>query len=189
VVGTREWVTLRRLQRGDGFAIGPLYDRYARALLPIALRILRDRAEAEDLVHDAFIVVSDRAGQYVSDYGTVAAWIVTLVRKLSIERTRRRDRRGAIVRGVLLHEPVDKVADPECLMSNAMERTKLRRALQELSGAHRRTLETVFFDGLKYSEMARREGVPLGTIKSRAAWALASQCLRAPRPLREGALA
>jgi RNA polymerase sigma-70 factor (ECF subfamily) len=176
---------LHRLRRGDGFAIGLLYDRYARALLPIALRILRDRAEAEDVVHDAFIIVGDRAGQYGADYGTVAAWIVTLVRNLSIDRTRRRDRRGAIIRGVLPHEPVDKVADPERLMLTAMDRNKVRCALQGLSGAHRRTLETAFFEGLNYSEMAKRDGVPLGTIKSRAARALASlrnACMRQGLP-------
>jgi RNA polymerase sigma-70 factor (ECF subfamily) len=161
---------LRRLAGGDGRAIGQLYDRYARILLPLALRIVRDRAEAEDIVH----VVGDRAGQYVADRGTVAAWLVTLVRNLSIDRTRRRDRRGTLVRKVLAHEPVDKVADPEKLTSDAIERNKVRKALASLPDVQRATLEIAFFEGLSYPEIAEREGVPLGTIKSRAARALAS---------------
>jgi RNA polymerase sigma-70 factor, ECF subfamily len=165
---------LRRLAGGDGRAIGQLYDRYARILLPLALRIVRDRAEAEDIVHDAFVVVGDRAGQYVADRGTVAAWLVTLVRNLSIDRTRRRDRRGTLVRKVLAHEPVDKVADPEKLTSDAIERNKVRKALASLPDVQRATLEIAFFEGLSYPEIAEREGVPLGTIKSRAARALAS---------------
>jgi RNA polymerase sigma-70 factor (ECF subfamily) len=165
---------LYRLQQGDKFAIGVLYNRYAHLLWLRALCILRDRAEAEDIVHDMFVVVSDRASQYVSKQGAVAAWLVTLVRNLSIDRRRRRDRRGSIVTEVLSHEPADKVADPESLLSRAVERNKLRLALQGLSAAHRRTLETAFFDGLNYSEIAEREGLPLGTVKSRAARALAS---------------
>ena len=113
---------LQRLAGGDGGAIGLLYDRYAKVLLPLALRIVRDRAEAEDVVHDAFVVVSDRAAQYVADRGSVGAWLVTLVRNLSIDRTRRRDRRGTLVRKVLAHEPVDKVpVDPEGLTADAAE--------------------------------------------------------------------
>jgi RNA polymerase sigma-70 factor (ECF subfamily) len=151
-----------------------LYDRYARTLRPIAIRILRDRTEAEDVVHDAFVVVGDRAGQYAPHDGTVAAWLATVVRNLSIDRTRRRERRSAIVCDRLPHEPFDRVADPELLVSGAVERNKVRCALQGLSRAHRRTLETAFFEGLNYSEIAKRDGVPLGTIKSRAARALAS---------------
>jgi RNA polymerase sigma-70 factor (ECF subfamily) len=165
---------LRRLAQGDGGAIGQLYDRYARVLLPLSLRIVRDRAEAEDIVHDAFVVVGERAGQYVADRGTVAAWLVTLVRNLSIDRTRRRDRRGTLVRKVLAHEPVEKVPDPEGLTADAVERARVRRALSSLPEVQRTTLEVAFFEGLTYPEIAEREGVPLGTIKSRAARALAS---------------
>jgi RNA polymerase sigma-70 factor, ECF subfamily len=165
---------LRRLAEGDGQAIALLYDRYAPVLLPLALRIVRDRAEAEDIVHDAFVAVGVRAGQYTAERGTVAAWLVTLVRNLSIDRTRRRDRRGTLFRKVLAHEPHDKVADPEGLTAEAAERNKVRRALQSLPEVQRTTLEIAFFEGLSYPEIAEREGVPLGTIKSRAARALAS---------------
>jgi RNA polymerase sigma-70 factor (ECF subfamily) len=165
---------LRRLAEGDGQAIALLYDRYATVLLPLALRIVRDRAEAEDIVHDAFVVVGARAGQYAPERGTVGAWLVTLVRNLSIDRTRRRDRRGTLVRKVLAFEPVEKVADPEGLTSDAVERGKVRKALLSLPEVQRQTLEIAFFEGLSYPEIAEREGVPLGTIKSRAARALAS---------------
>jgi RNA polymerase sigma-70 factor, ECF subfamily len=165
---------LRRLAEGDGQAIAELYDKYAPVLLPLAIRIVRDRAEAEDVVHDAFVAVGARAGQYTAERGTVAAWMVTLVRNLSIDRTRRRERRGTLVRKVLAHEPVEKVADPEGLTAESAERNKVRRALQSLPEVQRTTLEIAFFEGLSYPEIAEREGVPLGTIKSRAARALAS---------------
>ena len=165
---------LRRIAAGDVEAVGELYDRFAPMLLPLALRIVRDRAEAEDVVHDAFVAVSDRAGQYTAERGSVAAWLVTLVRNLSIDRTRRRDRRGALTRDVLAHEPTEAVDDPESLTVGAAERARVRRALDSLPEAQRVTLEVAFFEGLSYPEIAAREGVPLGTIKSRAARAIAA---------------
>jgi RNA polymerase sigma-70 factor (ECF subfamily) len=165
---------IRRIAEGDVQAVGALYDRYAPALLPIALRIVRDRAEAEDLVHDAFVAVSDRANRYSVERGTVVAWLVTLVRNLSIDRTRRRERRGSIAREVLANEPPPSTRDAERLTSEASERAKIHAALAELPEAQRRTLEIAFFEGLSYPEIAEREQVPVGTIKSRAARALAA---------------
>jgi RNA polymerase sigma-70 factor (ECF subfamily) len=164
---------LRRLAEGDSQAIGILYDRYATVLFPLALRIVRDPAEAEDIVHDAFMVVGDRARQYAPERGSVGAWLVALVRNLSIDRARRRERRGRLGRQILAHESV-KVANPEELTAEAALRNRVRRALQSLPDVQRTTLEIAFFEGLSYPEISLREGVPLGTIKSRVARALMS---------------
>jgi RNA polymerase sigma-70 factor (ECF subfamily) len=164
---------LRRLAEGDSQAIGILYDRYASVLFPLALRIVRDPAEAEDIVHDAFMVVGDRARQYAPERGSVGAWLVALVRNLSIDRARRRERRGRLGRQILAHESV-KVANPEELTAEAALRNRVRRALQSLPDVQRTTLEIAFFEGLSYPEISLREGVPLGTIKSRVARALMS---------------
>jgi RNA polymerase sigma-70 factor, ECF subfamily len=159
---------------GDVRAVGELYDRHSATLFPIALRIVRERSEAEDILHDAFVAVNERAGQYSEGRGSVIAWLVTLVRNLSIDRTRRRDRRGTLARDVIAHEPPASVRDPERLTSDASERAQIRRALDSLPEAQRQTLEIAFFEGLSYPEIAERENVPLGTIKSRAARALAA---------------
>jgi RNA polymerase sigma-70 factor (ECF subfamily) len=165
---------LRRLAEGDSQAIGILYDRYASVLFPLALRIVRDPAEAEDIVHDAFMLVGDRARQYAPERGAVGAWLVALVRNLSIDRMRRRERRGRLGRQILTHESVGRVADPEELTAEADLRNRVRRALQSLPEVQRTTLEIAFFEGLSYPEISLREGVPLGTIKSRVARALMS---------------
>jgi RNA polymerase sigma-70 factor (ECF subfamily) len=173
-VSSTDGALLRRIGAGEIAAVAELYDRYAQMLFPLALRIVRDRAEAEDVVHDAFVTVTDRAEQYAPDRGSVAAWLVTLVRNLSIDRTRRRDRRGSLERDVIAFEPTAVVEDPETLASDAAERVKIRRALAKLPDAQRETLEVAFFEGLTYPEIAAREKLPLGTIKSRAARALAA---------------
>lgn len=165
---------IRSICDGDLEAVGVLYDRYAPVLLPIALRIVRESAEAEDVVHDAFVAVSQRAGRYSIERGSVIAWLVTLVRNLSIDRTRRRGRRGSIARDVLANEPPPSTRDAERLASDASEHAKIHAALGELPEAQRRTLEVAFFEGLSYPEIAEREDVPVGTIKSRAARALAA---------------
>lgn len=165
---------LTQIAAGDVRAVGELYDRYSSTLFPIALRIVRDRTEAEDIMHDAFVAVNERAAQYAPDRGSVIAWLVTLVRNLSIDRTRRRERRGSLARDVIAHEPPASARDPERLTSEASERYKIRRALSSLPEAQRQTLEVAFFEGLSYPEIAARENVPLGTIKSRAARALAA---------------
>jgi RNA polymerase sigma-70 factor (ECF subfamily) len=165
---------LARIGAGDVDAVGALYDRYASILYPVALRVLRDAIEAEDVLHDSFVAVADRASQYSPARGSVAAWLVTLVRNLAIDRARRRSRRGAIARDTLAHEPREPVASPESLTAEASTRGKVRRALASLPEAQRVTLEVAFFEGLSYPEIAAREGVPLGTIKSRAARALAA---------------
>jgi RNA polymerase sigma-70 factor (ECF subfamily) len=165
---------VQSIAAGEIAAVGSLYDRYATTLLPVALRILRDRAEAEDVLHDAFVAVADRAGQYVPERGSVVAWLVTLVRNLSIDRTRRRDRRGALAREVIAHEPPASVRSPEAQTAELAAREQVRRGLASLPEVQRQTLEIAFFEGLSYPEIAEREGVPLGTIKSRAARAIGS---------------
>jgi RNA polymerase sigma-70 factor (ECF subfamily) len=163
---------VRKVASGDVDAIGALYDRHVGILLPLAIKILGQQPEAEDVLHDAFVALSERAGQYVEDRGTVMAWLVTLVRNLSIDRARRRRRRAAIDREVLRHEPVVSEGTPEKLASSAREHERVRRALAGLPEEQRHTLEIAFFEGLTYPEIAEREKVPLGTVKSRAARAL-----------------
>jgi RNA polymerase sigma-70 factor (ECF subfamily) len=163
-----------RIRAGDEAAIGELYDRYASVALGLALKIVRDRVEAEDVVHDAFIAVVERAGQFQSDRGSVVSWLVTTVRNLALDRTRRRARRAQITDEELRHEPAEPVADPEILSWLERDRQAVRRALSTLAPPQRSTLEIAFFEGLTYPEIAARDGVPLGTVKSRAARALAA---------------
>lgn len=165
---------MRRLADGDVSAIGVLYDRHAPMLFPIALRILRDRAQAEDALHDTFLTVATRAAQYASERGSVVVWLVALVRNLSIDRTRRRHRRGSIERHRLAYEPQSAVESPDQGALNADENAKVCRALASLPDVQRTTLESAFFEGLTYSQIAARERVPLGTIKSRANRAVVS---------------
>jgi len=171
--GASDVELLREVASGNAGAIGLLYDRYSGAVLALALRILGDRVEAEDVVHDGFVLLADRAGQYDASRGAVGPWLLTLVRNLAIDRLRRRCRRFRIERRVLV-EPPPAESTPEELATKALERTSVIQALSALPDSQRSTLETAFFEGLTYAEIAEREGVPIGTIKSRAARGIAA---------------
>lgn len=162
------------IARGDLSAVGELYDRYATVLFPMLVRIVRDRAEAEDVLHDAFVLVGERASQYVATRGSVASWLVTMVRNLAIDRTRRRDRRAALAKADAIERPAHEEAAGEGTIDAGNEATYVRAALARLPDAQRATLEKAFYDGLSYPEIADAEGVPLGTVKSRAARAIAA---------------
>jgi RNA polymerase sigma-70 factor (ECF subfamily) len=159
---------------GNLEAIGVLYDRHIGSLFPIAYRILRDPAETEDVLHDAFVQVAKRAHQYVPARGSVAAWLTTLVRNLTIDHLRRRNRRGALAREVFETEMPTPSVGPEQLLMTGNARLSVQRALAELPETQRATLYVAFYEGLTYAEIAEREGVPVGTIKSRAARAIAA---------------
>jgi len=164
---------LTRIAKGDVEALGALYDKYAQTLFPLALRIMRTRPEAEDVLHDAFVIVSERASQYAPARGSVPSWLITLVRNLCIDRARRRERRGALIKREA-QTPTESARTPDVLMDDAAERARVRQALATLPDAQRDTLLVAFFEGLSYPEIAERDGVPLGTVKSRAARAMAA---------------
>jgi RNA polymerase sigma-70 factor (ECF subfamily) len=167
---------MRRIPSGDGDAVAGLYDRYAALLLPVALRILGSRAEAEDVLHDAFVTLPDRARHYRADRGSVAAWLTILVRNLSLDRVRRRGVRQALRREVAqsTQSSEEWSRDPETAAHLASKSARVRSALQSLPDVQRSTLQTAFFEGLSYPEIAARDGVAVGTVKARAARALAA---------------
>lgn len=165
---------MARIVAGDEAALAELYDRHAPFVFGVALKIVKNEVEAEDVVHDAFVAIATRADQFRPERGSVAAWLVTAVRNLALDRSRRRARRAQITDDELSHEPVDPVPDPESIAWIERRRAAVLAALALVSEAQRRTLETAFFEGLSYPEIAEREGVPLGTVKSRAARALAA---------------
>src|SRR5687767_7645752 len=76
------------MARGDRAALGMLYERHASRLLALLLRILGDRAEAEDLLHDVFLEAWRHAADYSTARGTVSAWLVLRARSRAIDRRR-----------------------------------------------------------------------------------------------------
>lgn len=156
--------------RGEADALSALYDRFSGLLLTMAIRMLGDRAMAEDLVHDVFMEVWRNASRYDRSRGTVRTWVLVRLRSRALDRLRSASSRREV--------PTDDVTPREAaaeLEDPALEpdRAAVRVALAELPDEQRKVLELSYFHGLSSSEIAERMGSPLGTVKSRTAAALA----------------
>jgi RNA polymerase sigma-70 factor (ECF subfamily) len=155
---------------GDRDSLAGLYDRYSPALLAIGRRILGDRREAEDLLHDVFLEVWRQASDYDEARGSVRAWLLMRMRSRALDR-----RKAAVFSRRADLPPSDSVAEPASSEDPALgaDRDAVRRALASLPSEQRLVLELGYFEGLSSSEIAERVSAPIGTVKSRVAAALA----------------
>ena len=160
--------SLARMARGDQAAFAELYDRHARLVYSLALRILHDRADAEDVVQEVFAQVWAQAGRYDPSRGAVAAWMVMLTRSRAIDRLRaKRARPDAAADASAAESVVDLTAAQDLELLSAEQVTRLQRALVELPEAQRTALELAYYEGLTHVEVAARLAEPLGTVKTR----------------------
>jgi RNA polymerase sigma-70 factor (ECF subfamily) len=163
---------LQRIVARDTAALGELYDRHSRLLFGLTLRIVRDRAEAEETLQEAFVRVWTRAETYDPKVGGPLPWMVRLARNCAIDRLRARRSRAAI--GTPAGEgrdaelvPASEIQNPETTVLDAERREALTGALAGLPADQRQLIEAAFFEGYTHSELARRFGLPLGTVKTR----------------------
>lgn len=159
---------LELITRGDRSALAELYDRYASSMLAVAGHILRDATQAEDLVHEVFLEAWRVAERYSPSRGAVRTWLFVRLRSRAIDRIRAQSRRPDV--GLEEAELESRVSSKTS--SYTLDRRSLLRAFDLLPDAQRRVLEAAYFGGLTCSEIAAREAIPIGTVKSRLAAAL-----------------
>ena len=160
--------SLARIARGDQTAFAELYDRHARLVYSLALRVLQDAADAEDIVQEVFAQVWAQAGRYDASRGAVAAWMLTLTRSRAIDRLRaKRARPEAATQANAAESVIDSAAAQDLELLSAEQVTRLQRALKELPDAQRTALELAYYEGLTHVEVAARLSEPLGTVKTR----------------------
>ena len=161
--------SLRRLAFGDQAAAASLYDRHARPLYSLILRILGNETEAEDVLQDVFAQAFRQAARYDPRRGAVAAWLLTIARSRAIDRLRAR--RARVETGAGETQTLDEMPDAQPDAVSTMldeERSRLvRRALGELPMLQRIAIELAYYEGLSHSEIAERLEQPLGTVKTR----------------------
>jgi RNA polymerase sigma-70 factor (ECF subfamily) len=158
---------LKGMANGDPDAVGELYDRLARPIYSLALRILRNSADAEDVVQEVFSQAWRQAARYDAARGTVAAWLLTLTRSRAIDRLRAR--RARPDGGVAEPDPntPDAGVAADLQIQSAQQVELVRAALEELPALQRLVLELAYYEGLTHVEIAARLEQPLGTVKTR----------------------
>ena len=155
---------LEAVARGDREAFARLYERTSAKLYGICLRLLGNEAEAEDVLQDVYVTVWQKAERFDRGRASPITWLAVLARNKGIDRLRRRSSKL---------EPIEAAADveddrplPFDLVEQRQEAGRLTDCLEELDERPRAMIRAAFLDGATYPELAEREGVPLGTMKS-----------------------
>ena len=164
-----ETAMLTRIGQRDENAMEEIFRRYSGPVYSVALRVLRDSGQAEDVLQEVFLQLWRKPAAFVQNRGSLGAWLVVIARNRAIDVLRRRKPSDS-VDDVVLASTVN-VAD-EAERNTMME--KVRRVLADLPMEQRKSLELAYFEGLSHTEIASRTGDPLGTVKTRIRQALIS---------------
>ncbi len=156
---------IARIAGGDQEALAQLYERTRSAVYGFALSILKVPHDAEDVLHDAYLQVWSAAGSYRSQ-GKPMAWLLTIVRNLSMDLLRRRSRSEALS----WEECRDQFADQPAVTPE--ERILLASLLSSLGDEERQVVTLHALSGLKHREIAALLDLPLPTVLSKYSRAL-----------------
>jgi RNA polymerase sigma-70 factor (ECF subfamily) len=158
-----------RVQAKDQTAMGAIFDRYAAMVYSVALRVLKDPGQAEDVMQEIFLQVWNRPDRFTQGRGSLGAWLAVIARNRSIDLLRQR-RPTEPCEDVVLESGTNLASEVE---RNTMM-TKVRGVLRNLPQEQQTSLELAFFQGLTHAEIAERTGDPLGTVKTRIRAGLAA---------------
>jgi RNA polymerase sigma-70 factor, ECF subfamily len=160
---------LTRIGQRDEYAMEEIFRRYSSAVYSVALRVLRDSGQAEDVLQEVFLQLWREPGAFVQQRGSLGGWLIVIARNRAIDLLRRRKPTDP-VEDVVLASSIN-VAD-EAERNTTMQR--VRQIIARLPMEQRNALELAYFEGLSHTEIASRTGEPLGTIKTRIRQALIS---------------
>lgn len=160
---------MRRVTARDETAFARLFDRHSALVLGVLSRMLRNRAEAEEILQEAFLQAWEQAGRYDPARATPRGWLLVLARSRALDRIRSRTARSDREERSVLDGAQPTTTEP--LGSSELEAEERRRgvaaALATIPPEQRRAIELAFFSGLTHREIAERLATPLGTVKSR----------------------
>lgn len=156
----------RALKGGESKALGILYDRYASLVYRLALRILANPQEAEDLTQEIFLNLW-RSGKYNPDRGSLSSFLTTMTRSRAIDKLRSRGTKLKFLQrwGQMMTAETPSPTPFE-VASLSQRSQQVNSALAQLPSSQRQVLEMAYYDGLSQSEIAKKLDTPLGTIKT-----------------------
>lgn len=155
---------LDAVSRGDRNAFSALYECTSAKLYGICLRLLGSEAEAQDVLQEAYVTVWRNAARFDPGRASPITWLAVVVRNKAIDRLRRRTpATGRLDEAADVADESDSAFD---LLERSEEAGRLARCMGELDEQPRAMIRAAFIEGATYPELAEREGVPLGTMKS-----------------------
>ncbi|MDB6171831.1 MAG: putative polymerase sigma factor, sigma-24-like protein [Chthoniobacteraceae bacterium] len=162
---------MRGVQDEDPTALAVLYDRYSSVLKALIMRIIHNEAEADDLLQEIFMELWNHARNYSQEKGKPLGWMVTLTRRRSIDRLRKRQsyaRAEERLQQQTEQQPdawINNTVDQEIESSDL--RKMLEKVISSLPPAQQQAIDLAFFKGMSQREIAAYTHIPLGTIKTR----------------------
>lgn len=166
-LGPEDEALMGRLQANDSSALDPLFDRYSRLVLSIALRVLRDYGEAEDVVQEVFFHVFQKAALFDPLKGSAKRWIVHVAFHRALDRRAHLGRRGFYLGTEIdsLDDTLLGETDLDREIGAKLNRAQLEKAFEELPEMQRRTLELFYFEGLELREIGEKLNQPLSNVR------------------------
>jgi RNA polymerase sigma-70 factor (ECF subfamily) len=188
VTRDERWMGLiERVAEGDQSALSALYDSTSRLAYGLVLRVLNDKATAEEVLLDVYMQVWRQAAQYDKRRGTPLAWLLTIARSRAIDRLRSGRHQEQLQEPLETAERRLHAVTPQDTTVASERQRLVRTALDSLSPEQREVIELAYYMGMSHSEIAARLSQPLGTVKTRTR--LGMMKLREKlRPVYEGGL-
>jgi RNA polymerase sigma factor (sigma-70 family) len=156
---------LQACASGDRTALHSLYRITAPQLFGLALRILKSRELAEEIVQDSFVLIWRNAHAFDPGRGAAMAWLASVARNQCIDVLRQRGREAPLDHAAM-EDWEDEVPSPADLAALSQDARRLQDCLDQLEESPRKILRLVYYEGMTYKEAAAHLGVPLGTVKS-----------------------
>ena len=167
---------VREMATGKPAALGAFYDKWSGRVYAVAVSIVREPADAEEVVEETFLQAWNQAARFDEARGRVASWILNIARSRSLDRLKAVKRRREVSGESSDVAEYPDSADPAGEMILTERSDAVRAALEKLPSVQRETLEMAYFGGLSQTEIAESTGQALGTVKTRMR--LAMQKLR-----------
>ena len=158
---------LERCATGDQQAVATLYDLTSAKVYGLALRVLRNPAQAEEVTQEIYVEAWQHSSSFQPDRGSGLAWLLTITHRRSVDRVRSAQAASRRDTAYGLEELASTPADPADEAVATLEAERVRGALHALSDLQREALDLAYFQGRTHSEVAAELDVPLGTVKTR----------------------
>ena len=155
------------VEGGDADAFAALYDRHCRLAYSVAHKLTGEKQAAEDLTQEAFLKVWRSAGGYRPERGSVRTWILSVVRNRGIDQLRAKATRRRMQEKVEAYAPRFEPSEAFAQAWHEARLGRVREALDALPHFQQQVLELAHFSDLTHQEIAKRLGLPLGTVKGR----------------------
>jgi RNA polymerase sigma-70 factor (ECF subfamily) len=163
-----EVALIQRVGARDEKAFAELYDRFSPRLYGLALRMVRNAKDAEDVLQESFRQIWKRAETYDSNLSSAFSWAMMIVWHKSMDRLRSRHRVERIADSAAAFHHFAEADETSALQPLVTERRlEVRQALAKIPDDQREALSLAFFSGLTHQQISEHLGVPLGTIKAR----------------------